>query len=263
MALREEILKPVRNMPEPPEGVQTIKRNSAGLIDFTESQFDKIVNDAGRIIVWTNSSSAYCKIAGVNQYNAAIRERFFGVSQARESNIYPTDRILFASPLIIAEYHEDLTFEKLLDKKTKFEIKASVNSKAEVLMAEKFLLMDIECWKTELEAEGGSNLIAYIPTKLGEQQKAAREKQIRELAIGAGNQRDASKYWEYYHTYRQCFADVKHTYCITGHRSQGSTIEEVFVDVGNLLQNRDRKVAFKNLYVSATRAKDSLNLIRG
>jgi exodeoxyribonuclease-5 len=265
MALRAEIDKPVRNMPEPPSGVKTVKRNSAGLIDFTDDQFDHIISGQGRVITWTNGVTKYSKLPGVNEYNFAVRSRLFGEGLARESLIYPTDRILFASPLILASdgKHETLAFEDLLTDKIKFEVKASVNSKAEVLKAEYFLLMGVECWKTELEMEGGRNEIAYIPTKLGEVIKAAFEGDIRKRAIAAGAQKEASKLWEFYHTYRQCFADIKHIYCITGHRSQGSTISEVFVDVGNILQNRDRKIAFKNLYVSATRAKDSLYLVRG
>lgn len=260
--LRETLTKPIKNLPPIPEGIPTKPRNSAGLMDFTDEEFDKIASDAGRIIVWTNSSSNYCRIAGVNQYNRMIRNRLFNEAQAAASNIYPTDRILFASPLMLAEKHEDLTLDGLT-KVEDFEMLASVNAKAEVLKAERFILMGVECWKTELEVEGGTNALAYIPTNKGELQKAKIEKALRESAIAAGDSKKAAEGWQLYHTFRKCFGDVKHTYCITGHRSQGSTIDEVYVDVGNILQNRDRKVAFKNLYVSATRAKNKLTLIRG
>lgn len=261
MLLRSEIQKPVKNLPQIPTDIPTVKRNARGMFDLTPDMFNKIVEDEARIICWTNDTIRGTKLPGVNQYNSMIRSRLFGEELAKASDIYPTDRILFTSPLVIADKHEELTLETVL--RAEFEMFASVNTRAEVLSAKPITIMGIECWKTELELEGGVDTIAYIPTNEGQRQKTEFEKKLRKEAVDAGSQKDAAEKWHFYHTWRQCFCEFKHTYCITGHRAQGASIPEVYVDVNNMLYNRDRLVAFKNLYVAATRAQRSLNLIRG
>ncbi len=60
--------------------------------------------------------------------------------------------------------------------------------------------------------------------------------------------------WEYYYReYLDTFADVSYGYCITYHKSQGSTYNTVFVDVGNILNfNRTVVDGLKCVYTSVT-----------
>lgn len=66
-----------------------------------------------------------------------------------------------------------------------------------------------------------------------------------------------SSFWglknEFMHDIRPCHA-------ITVHRSQGSTYKSVFVDVEDILSNRNRREAMRCLYVAATRASTNLVL---
>lgn len=261
LMLRDVLTKPVKNMPKFIDGINLVDRNSSGLITFSDEDFEKIITDQARVITWTNEIKV-CKLPGVKEYNANIRARLFGETLAKASDIYPTDRLLFASPLIkYKTVYETVEFsEKLV--KIENESLASVNSRAEVMHVSLATVMGVECHKAELELEGGQNATAYIPTHAGKLEKAKKDKFLREQALKAGGGMEAGKGWMLYHTFQEFFADVKHTYCITGHRSQGSTIPEVFVDIGNILQNRDRLVAFKNLYVASTRARDKLTYIR-
>ena len=66
--------------------------------------------------------------------------------------------------------------------------------------------------------------------------------------------------WEYYYReYLDTFADVSYGYCITSHKSQGSTYHTVFVDVGNILNfNRAVVDGLKCVYTSVTRPSDNL-----
>ena len=53
--------------------------------------------------------------------------------------------------------------------------------------------------------------------------------------------------WEYfYYSYADIFADISYGYCITVHKSQGSTFDDVFIDSRNIM-------SFKN--------KDTLNCL--
>ena len=66
--------------------------------------------------------------------------------------------------------------------------------------------------------------------------------------------------WEYTYTiYYDQFAQLNYGYCITSHKSQGSTYSTVFIEAGNIL-NSNNKDSLKCLYTSITRAADSLTI---
>lgn len=254
--IRETLKKPLRNLPKKTDGLQIVPaRNS---MDFGLDSFSQVIEDKARILVWTNSSTKYCPRPGVAQYNQYIRGRLFGEKEAKESPVYPTDKVLFASPLFVCDAPQELSVDNLLE--AEFEIKASVNTRAEVVKTELTVFLGFEVWRTEFELESGNNVIGFIPTVAGQKRKEKLEAMLIGQANAETNHKLRGDLWHYYHTYKQAFADIKHTYCITGHRAQGSTVPNVFVDASNILQNRDRLIAFKNLYVCATRAQENLTL---
>ena len=71
-----------------------------------------------------------------------------------------------------------------------------------------------------------------------------------------------SRLWLYiFNNFIDIFADINYGYCITSHKSQGSTYTNVFVDVSNILNyNRHPIDGMKCLYTSITRASDNLYL---
>ena len=58
-----------------------------------------------------------------------------------------------------------------------------------------------------------------------------------------------------------CFAKVKHSYAITTHRSQGMTIDKVFVSWRDIKKCNNASLRHKLLYVAASRAKSELTII--
>jgi len=69
-----------------------------------------------------------------------------------------------------------------------------------------------------------------------------------------------AKNWRAFWDLRQQFGQLKYAYCLTVHKSQGSTFQNVFVDVNNLLTNRVVRERNQLLYVAATRAAKRLFL---
>lgn len=69
-----------------------------------------------------------------------------------------------------------------------------------------------------------------------------------------------SNLWEFlYANFIDVFADISYGYCITSHKSQGSTYHTAFVDVGNILNfNRSVVDGLKCLYTSVTRPSNNL-----
>jgi ATP-dependent exoDNAse (exonuclease V) alpha subunit len=70
------------------------------------------------------------------------------------------------------------------------------------------------------------------------------------------------KRWREFWELKNLFADVNYAYCLTIHKSQGSTFQNVFVDVPNALTNRNVRERNQLLYVAMTRASKRLFLIR-
>jgi hypothetical protein len=69
--------------------------------------------------------------------------------------------------------------------------------------------------------------------------------------------------WEYYYiNYIDIFADISYGYCITVHKSQGSTYKNVFIDAKNILEyNRKDYINYKCLYTSITRASNKVFML--
>ena len=68
------------------------------------------------------------------------------------------------------------------------------------------------------------------------------------------------RFWEYYYlNYIDYFADISYGYCITVHKSQGSTFNKVYIDAKNILEyNRKGYINYKCLYTAITRASEKV-----
>lgn len=69
-----------------------------------------------------------------------------------------------------------------------------------------------------------------------------------------------SKNWKDFFDTKNFFSDIRHTYACTVHKSQGSTYGTVFVDVSDIIKNRDIKETAKLMYVAVSRAADRVVL---
>lgn len=56
------------------------------------------------------------------------------------------------------------------------------------------------------------------------------------------------------------FAELNYGYCITVHKSQGSTFDNVYIDISDILDNRNLSETSKCIYTAITRAAETLNL---
>jgi hypothetical protein len=68
-------------------------------------------------------------------------------------------------------------------------------------------------------------------------------------------------YGEYQTNIIDCFAQLNYGYCITVHKSQGSTFLNVFIDINDILDNNDQSETSKCLYTAITRSSKTLNLL--
>lgn len=68
-------------------------------------------------------------------------------------------------------------------------------------------------------------------------------------------------YKEYQTNVVDCFAQLNYGYCITVHKSQGSTFLNVFIDMNDILDNNNQNETTKCLYTAITRSSKTLNLL--
>ena len=68
-------------------------------------------------------------------------------------------------------------------------------------------------------------------------------------------------YKEYQTNIVDCFAQLNYGYCITVHKSQGSTFKNVFIDMNDILDNNNLSETSRCLYTSITRTSNTLNLL--
>lgn len=263
--VRAELTNPIKNLPKPLDGIEQFTRNASGLIDLGLDDFEKIITGKISILVWTNAATKYSRIPGAAEYSHMIRCRLFGEALASESPYIPGDQVLFSSPLYLVEgdpkMHERLAVETY--SKKDFTIAASVNTKGKVVQVETLSLMGVEVYKLSIESAQKGNLVAYTPTRGGSVKYAKKLEALRTEAVETNSGQEAAKLWQAFHLYKGCFAELKYNYCKTTHRAQGSTMEGSIVDVGNILQNRERLVAFKSIHVAVSRPTQTLKLIRG
>ncbi len=64
--------------------------------------------------------------------------------------------------------------------------------------------------------------------------------------------------WREFWQLKEAFNEVRHSYAITSHRSQGSSYVKTFIDLEDIMLNRNRQEAFRSLYVSCTRQREEI-----
>lgn len=71
----------------------------------------------------------------------------------------------------------------------------------------------------------------------------------------------AAKNWDLYFRLKEEFIDLRHAEALTIHKSQGSTFDRVFVDLGSLFSCRNPDDRRRLLYVACSRPKQQLFLV--
>lgn len=84
--------------------------------------------------------------------------------------------------------------------------------------------------------------------------KAEIDKELRGLA--------AAKSWREFWALKKKFHDIRHCYSLTVHKSQGSTFQNVIVDVRDINKNRDVTNRNQLIYVAMTRAADKVRVLK-
>lgn len=188
-----------------------------------------------KAIAWRNRT--------VDKLNLDIRKHIYG-DRAYDQKWIVGDLVVFAAPHDVDDYNI-VTDEEAIIK--------------DIVVAPHTQHASLMCYYLTLGFDDGTTSIV----------KAIHENSEGDLAEQLANYaNDARKSmpeyrkrkWSYYWDLKDSMAQLKHAYAITAHRSQGSTYENTFVDVNDILSNPNKKEAKRCFYVASSRPTTRLFL---
>ncbi len=201
-------------------------------LDQIEANLELFKSDEAKIITWRNVK--------VDEYNTYIRNLIFGRAEAKAEKWLPTDKIVATSRVT------DLDKNVILQ----------TDETAEVLqVTEGFHPMyhEFDIFNILALDERDRKITLRVLTDTGAFKLSNRLNELSMEAKG-GKRYKWREFWEL----KEAFAEIRHSYAITSHRSQGSSYRKVFVDLEDLMLNRNKAEAFRSLYVSCTRQREEL-----
>ena len=191
-------------------------------------------SDEAKIIAWRNVT--------VDKYNSFVREAIFTRDMARTNLWLPGDSIVATSPL------KDLADEIFLktDETAKIlQVETGYHPKYKEYEVFNLLVLD----------EFGREVLIRALTPKGQ---SALNHKLAELSAEAKSGKTYK--WREFWLLKEVFNEIRHSYAITTHRSQGSSYTKTFVDLEDILLNRNRGEAFRALYVACTRQREELHI---
>ena len=203
------------------------------------SETYKTTRDVFKTIAWRNVT--------VNAHNEFIRACLYGPKVGPEFQV--GERIVACAPVA----------DLLVKLKGETTISLHTDEEASVValeVTEHPIYREIMCDKVILSRDGEdtSLITAYC---VHESSKSAHKVMLERLADRAKKRQGSwSSFWDA----KEAFHDLRPCHAITAHRSQGSTYQTVFVNVQDIMLNRDRVEALKCLYVAVTRASKNVIL---
>lgn len=103
-------------------------------------------------------------------------------------------------------------------------------------------------WALEVETDAGRRLTLSV---LHESEYPRFQRDLQQMA-------ELKRWQDFWRLKQQAFANVTYSYALTIHKSQGSTFQNVFVDLPNVMGNRKVRERNQLLYVAVTRAAQRL-----
>lgn len=222
-----------------PEYNVTLLRSGDFLKTVVE-QFDLTTDlEDVRVLAWRNFR--------VNDINNAIRAKIYGPDAKR---FEVGERLVLGSPIakegeIVLATDEESIVANVVESKM-FDEGSSTSWKTWLITLHP-VYADVAQVFAHVLHEDEYERYRQHTNKLVEKAEEIKEK--------GGN---ASWVWKQLHQFKDLFADLKYCYCITVHRSQGSTFKRVMVDVKDLLENPIRSERQRLLYVAFSRPQQEL-----
>jgi len=121
-----------------------------------------------------------------------------------------------------------------------------------------FCVDDVLIAGYQVVADGTDNVRKIIDVSIDKGAERHVINKVRAIAV----REKTKEAWFDFFTVSNMFADLRFPYCSTVHKTQGSTFKNVFVDMPNIVQNKDADEVARLLYVACSRASERLVIRR-
>lgn len=194
--------------------------------------------DAFKCLAWRNSI--------VDSFNESIREAMYNDDPAIPFEI--GERIVAKAPVLdVAEFKASGGEEFVATTDEEGTVRSVVTTQHPVFEF-------IEVYSVVFENEAGAAVCGYMPTHAGQREYQKHKNKLYEKA------KTERGHWPRFWQFVGMFADLAPCHALTTHRGQGSTYRTAFVDVNDIMVNRNREEMLRMLYTAATRPSKSLIL---
>ncbi len=194
--------------------------------------------DAFKALAWRNSI--------VDDYNESIRDEMYGGNPATPFEI--GERIVAKEPVLdVIEFRDSgvESFQATTDEE---------GTVLSVVTCPHPVYGEVEVYAVSFTNTFDQTCVGYVPTAAGQR---VVDRRLRELGDEAKADR---KRWGAFWTYKGLFANLAPCHALTTHRGQGSTYRSVFVDLDDLMVNRNELERMRMIYTACTRPSKSLFL---
>jgi len=223
------------------EGKEQIQKLINGY--FTSEEFKKDT-DYSRVISWTNFA--------VNGFNDSIRKKLFG---DKTKKIEKKEKLVANKPIFknadMIDFSTNDEFE-VVD----YEIKEKKYFGKKL----KFYLTKV-LYYDPIYDEFDDKMIKILHEDSEKDHTQIIKNLIEKAKSLPKGSLEAKKEWKNYYNFLKKFADVKYSYSMTCHKSQGSTYNTTFVYVDDIMKNQNVFERNRILYTAITRASKNLFLI--
>lgn len=221
--------------------------NSSFLADYLLSNKDAIFNSETVFLAYSN--------VRVTELNQIARKSIFGISSVDETFLLE-DKVIFRShtACFVTPLDKRRTISNCLQAKNEV---LTTNTRGKVLKVNYKTVLNIDCYELYIVTTEGTK--GYVYVSMDELALSTLSKKMYYAALYTTNIVESNKKWKEYHDMTMVFSDTKHSYAMTIHCSQGSTINNVFVDDDNIKSKCNNSILRRKLaYVGYSRAKHNL-----
>lgn len=209
-------------------------------------------SDHCRVLTWTNMKSM--------QYNALIRLELLG-DYAAEMQIMPDESLVACAPIML----DGDILVSIGDNVRVIDVDDCVHP-AYRIPSIRVMIATPEAGNIEVYVvsnESGKSAYRSVFNRLRNAAKSLQEQCNSLLDSGKDvpselNRKRKDAWLSFFQFKEQAFADLRPAHSSTVHRSQGSTYDHVFLDLGDIGRNRNRSEVLRLLYVALTRPRGNV-----
>lgn len=196
------------------------------------AELEKFRDGSARVIAWRNVT--------VDKYNQFLRTALFGKEAAKFNQWLPGDKVVATAQL------KDLDDNTFMRTDEEAEVEA-------IAIGQHPIYSEFEIFNLLVKHETERKYTLRTLTPSGQFHLNNR---LNDLSMEA---KSGKRYkWREFWQLKEAFHEIRHSYAITSHRSQGSSYDICFVDLQDIMLNRNRQEAFRSLYVACTRARKEI-----